>query len=210
MKIKWLGHASFLIETQEKRIITDPFDEKTGYQVLPQAVDIATISHEHWDHNAVHVLLGNPQVIRGPGNFDLNGISIKGIHSFHDKNQGKNRGSNTMYKISSEGINLLHLGDLGQILTSDQLKDLDNVDILLIPVGGNYTIDAGDALTVVKQINPRIVVPMHFKTPHVTINLAPVEAFTCQFDRCVKKSQLELNKEDLNQEPLVIVLDYLY
>ncbi len=210
MKIQWLGHASFIIETQGKRIITDPFDKKYGYQVFSQNVDIATVSHEHLDHNAVHELHGEPRVIKGPGSFALDEITIKGIHSFHDKYQGKNRGSNIMYKISSEGLNLLHLGDLGQILTNGQLAEIGEIDVLLIPVGGNYTIDAKDALTVVKQINPRIIVPMHFKTAHVTIDLAPVEAFTCQFERCVKKDYLELNKQDLSAEPLVIVLDYLF
>lgn len=210
MKIQWLGHASFIIETQGKRIITDPFDKKYGYQVFSQDVDIATVSHEHLDHNAVHELHGEPRVIKGPGSFALDEITIKGIHSFHDKYQGKNRGSNIMYKISSEGLNLLHLGDLGQILTNGQLAEIGEIDVLLIPVGGNYTIDAKDALTVVKQINPRIIVPMHFKTAHVTIDLAPVEAFTCQFERCVKKDYLELNKQDLSAEPLVIVLDYLF
>ena len=211
MKIQWLGHASFIIETQGKRIITDPFDKKYGYQVYSREVDIVTVSHEHADHNAVHELLGSPRVIKGPGSFALDEITIKGIHSFHDQYQGKNRGSNIMYKISSEDLNLLHLGDLGQqALTNGQLAEIGEVDILLIPVGGNYTIDAKDALTIVKQINPYIIVPMHFKTAHVTIDLEPVEAFTCQFERCVKKAYLELNKQDLSAEPLVIVLDYLY
>ncbi|MEN6327953.1 MAG: MBL fold metallo-hydrolase [Syntrophomonas sp.] len=211
MKIQWLGHASFIIETQGKRIITDPFDKKYGYPLCSQEVDIATVSHEHLDHNAVHELQGSPRVIRGPGSFVLDEITIKGIHSFHDKFQGKNRGSSIMYKIYSEGLNLLHLGDLGQqTLTNGQLAEIGEVDILLIPVGGNYTIDAKDALTIVKQINPCIIVPMHFRTAHVTIDLAPVEAFTCQFERCVKKAYLELNKQDLSAEPLVIVLDYLY
>lgn len=208
MKIRWLGHASFLIETGGQRIITDPFDEKTGYQICVEAADIATVSHEHWDHNAVQVLKGNPMVIRGTGEFDLDGITIKGIDSFHDKNQGRDRGSNTIYKISSEGIDLLHLGDLGQILTDQQIADIGKVDILLVPVGGNYTIDAGEAWEIVKQLNPRIIIPMHFKTRHVTINLDPVEAFICRFDRCVKRPYLEISKEDLSSEPLVTILDY--
>ncbi|MDD2619220.1 MAG: MBL fold metallo-hydrolase [Syntrophomonadaceae bacterium] len=210
MKIRWLGHASFLIETEEKRIITDPFDEKSGYPVFPQEVDIATVSHEHWDHNAVHVLKGNPMIIKGAGDFGLDKIRIKGISSFHDKNQGKNRGTNTIYKIISEGLNLLHLGDLGQILTREQIREIGKVDVLFIPVGGNYTIDAKDALAIVEQIKPGIIIPMHFKTAHVTINLAPVEAFVCQFERCVKKPYLELSKEGLGSQPLVMLLDYQY
>lgn len=211
MKIQWLGHASFIIETQGKRIITDPPDKKYGYQAYSQEVDIATVSHEHADHNAVYELQGSPRVVKGPGSFAFDEITIKGIHCFHDKYQGKNRGSSIMYKFSSEGLNLLHLGDLGQpVLTNEQLAEIGAVDILLVPVGGVYTIDAMDASNIVKQINPRIIVPMHFKTPHVTIELGPVEAFTCQFERCVKKAYLEINKQDLSTEPLVIVLDYLY
>lgn len=211
MRVQWQGHASFIIETQGKRIITDPPDKKYGYQAYSREVDIATVSHEHADHNAVHNLQGSPRVIKGAGSFTLDGITIKGIDSFHDKYQGKKRGSNTMYRISSEGLNLLHLGDLGQQeLTKGQLAEIGEVDILLIPVGGVYTIDAKEALTIVKQVNPRIIIPMHFKTAHVTIDLGPVEAFTCQFERCVKKADLELNKQDLSSEPLVIILDYLY
>lgn len=210
MKIRWLGHASFIIELERGKIITDPPGEKAGYPVCNEEVDIATISHEHWDHNAVHVLKGNPRVIRGEGLFELEEAIIKGISSYHDKNKGRERGNNTIYKISAEGIDILHLGDLGHILNGEHLKQIGNVDVILLPVGGVYTIDADGAFENMQLLKPRIVIPMHFKTPHSTIDLAPLEAFTSKFDRVVKRPFLDISKEDLSAEPIVIVLDYMY
>ncbi|MEN6350553.1 MAG: MBL fold metallo-hydrolase [Syntrophomonas sp.] len=209
MRIRWLGHASFLIELQGGKILTDPSDEKYGYPVFTEDVDLVTVSHEHQDHNAVHMLKGNPRVIRGEGIFEWKDIIIRGTSSFHDKNQGKLRGRNTIYKISAEGLDLVHLGDLGDILTTDQLKQIGNVDILMLPVGGVYTVDAEGAFENMKLLKPRIIIPMHFKTPHLTIDLGPLEAFTSKFDRIVKRPYLDISKDALSAEPLVIVLDYM-
>jgi len=209
MKIRWLGHASFLIETGKERIITDPFDERAGYAVFTETVDIATVSHEHWDHNAVGILAGKPQVIRGEGEFRLGGITITGFSSFHDQTRGRDRGKNTIYKISAEGMELLHLGDLGHILSPREIEAIGQVDILLLPVGGTYTIDARQALETMQQLNPRITIPMHYQTPHVKISLAPLEAFTGHLERVVKRPFLEITREELPEEPLVVVLDYL-
>ena len=209
MKIRWLGYASFLIETGKERIITDPFDERAGYAVFTETVDIATVSHEHWDHNAVGILAGKPQVIRGEGEFRLGGITITGFSSFHDQTRGRDRGKNTIYKISAEGMELLHLGDLGHILSPREIEAIGQVDILLLPVGGTYTIDARQALETMQQLNPRITIPMHYQTPHVKISLAPLEAFTGHLERVVKRPFLEITREELPEEPLVVVLDYL-
>lgn len=209
MKVQWLGHASFLIETGGRRIITDPFDEALGYPAYGQEADIVTVSHDHWDHNAASTVKGHPQIIRETGTFNIEEIQIKGIASFHDQLQGRQRGANIIYRLQSENISLVHLGDLGHLLHSEQLKELGQVNILLIPVGGTFTIDAGQALAAISQLKPAIVIPMHYNTPHLSFSLAPVESFTAQFDRVIKKPYLEVDAQDLTKEMKIVVLDYL-
>ena len=209
MIIKWLGHASFLMESAGIKLLTDPFNAEIGYQLYKDKVDIVTVSHEHWDHNAVDILSGNPRVIRETGLSTIDGIKILGISSFHDKKQGQERGNNIIFKISSENLDILHLGDLGHVLTDRQLMEVGNADILLVPVGGRYTVDAEAAYEIVEQLQPSIIIPMHFLTPDVSLKeLAPVEAFTAKFPRVIKKPFLEISKEALTPEAKVIVLDY--
>jgi len=207
--IKRLGHASFLLESAGIKLLTDPFNAEIGYQLYKDNVDIVTVSHEHWDHNAVDTISGNPRVIRETGLSTIDGINILGISSFHDKKQGQERGNNIIFKISSENLDILHLGDLGHVLTDRQLLEVGNVDILLVPVGGRYTVDADAAYEIVEQLQPQIIIPMHFLTPDVSIKeLAPVEAFTAKFPRVIKKPFLEISKEALTSEARLIVLDY--
>ncbi len=208
MKITWLGHASFLIESGGKKLISDPFNEKLGYPVYEEEVDIATVSHEHWDHNATSRLKGNPAVIKSTGEFNIAGFKIIGFPAYHDKSKGKERGNNTVYKICAEGINLLHMGDLGHLLSSEQYLRLGQVDLLLLPVGGVYTIDADEAYQIVQAINPAIIIPMHFNTPHLCFELAPVEQFTCKFDQVIKQPFLEITADNLPEQAEIIVLDY--
>lgn len=210
MKITWLGHASFIINTLGKNIITDPFDDQVGYPVYNQEVDYATISHSHWDHDAAHVLKGEPHIIDTLGEHNYDGINFKGIASYHDPEQGSLRGSNIIFKIIAEDINVVHLGDLGHLLDEEQIQEIGTVDILLIPVGGTFTIDAKAALTIVRDLKPKLIIPMHYKTPHLSFELAPVEDFISKFEIITKKPYLEINKADLgNKENEVIVLDYL-
>lgn len=210
MEITWLGHASFIIKTLGKTIITDPIDEQVGYPVYNQEVDYATISHGHWDHNASHVLKGKPHVIDALGEYNHEGINFKGIASYHDPEQGELRGSNIIFKIMAEGINVVHLGDLGHLLDEEHIQKIGQVDILLIPVGGTFTIDAKAALRIVKDLNPKLIIPMHFKTPHLSFELAPVEDFISNFEIVTKKPFLEISENDLqNYKNEVILLDYL-
>ena len=209
MKVKWRGHASFIIETDSRTIITDPFNETYGYPMNPVTADIITVSHEHGDHNAVATVSGEPRIIRGSGTVVVEGILIKGINSCHDMHQGRERGPNTIFKISAEGIDLVHLGDLGEILSAGQIQEIGNVDVLLLPVGGRYTVDAGEAAQMVSLLQPRVVIPMHFGTPHLSFKLAPLEEFTARYDRIIKKPALEIKASDLSQEMKIIVLDYL-
>lgn len=209
MKIRWRGHASFVIEAAGKQIVTDPFNAELGYPLKPIEADMVTVSHDHWDHNAVDTISGAPRLIKGIGIQDIDGITFKGIGCFHDRNQGRDRGKNTIFKITAEGINLVHLGDLGHTLTAAQIQEIGETDILFIPVGGKFTIDAAEAIETVQDLKPKIVIPMHFSTPHLSFALAPLEQFTTHFDRVIKKPALEITAEDLGVEMKVIVLDYL-
>lgn len=208
MRITWFGHACFLIEGGGQRIVTDPFNDEVGYDIPEVEADIVTISHEHWDHNAVDTVGGNPRVVRQPGQLEINGIKIEGIGSYHDRSQGRERGRNNIYVYTVEGMRVVHLGDLGHLLSEEQIKIIGRVDVLLIPVGGTFTIDAEDAYQIVNLLEPRIVVPMHFKTPHLSFEIAPVEGFIQKFDQVVKKPYLELEAPVEVGETRVVVLDY--
>jgi L-ascorbate metabolism protein UlaG (beta-lactamase superfamily) len=201
-----VGHSSFVIETNNKSILTDPYDESVGYPLYEQSVDIVTISHDHYDHNAVGHLRGTFTAVKDTGETLLDGIKFTGFASWHDDNQGKDRGSNVIFKIEAENIKLVHLGDLGVVLTSEQIKAIGTVDILLIPVGGFYTIDAEQAWTVVEQLNPRIVIPMHYKTPATEFPIAPVEKFLARADTVTKKPELDITNERLPSRREIIVL----
>ena len=209
MKISWRGHASFLIETGSKRIVTDPFNAELGYPLVPIQADLVTISHNHWDHNAAESVIGKFRVLTGEITEDLGWVKVKGIASYHDRNQGRDRGNNTIFRFDAEGMSLVHLGDLGHLLTDQQVKTIGNPDILLVPVGGKFTIDAAEAVKVVNQLKPKIVVPMHYNTPHLSFALAPVEDFTSRFDKVIKKPRLEVNPDGLGGEMRIIILDYL-
>lgn len=208
MKITWLGHACFLIETENGKIITDPFNEGVGYPKIDVTADVVTISHDHWDHNAAHLVGGQPLIINKEGSFTYQDIQIKGFGSYHDKVMGKKRGTNILYKILADGMNLLHMGDLGHMISEQQAREIGLVDILFLPVGGNYTIDAGEAYKITELVKPKIVIPMHFKTPVNSFEIDPVEAFTENFEKIIKRPFLQIRELDPGLPSQVIVLDY--
>lgn len=209
MQIRWLGHASFLINSPSGRILTDPFEKKLGYPEFREPVDVVTVSHQHWDHNATHVISGNPTIISEPGEYRVGEVLIQGFTSFHDQVQGRQRGKNTIFKIIVDGLHIVHLGDLGHILTDQQITQINRVDILMLPVGGIFTIDAREAFIVVEQLHPLITIPMHFKTRHLSFELGPVERFTEQFNSIVKKPFLNVGESIADEQRGVIILDYL-
>lgn len=208
MKIWWRGHASFVIETLGKRIVTDPYGASVGYPMTPIPADIVTISHEHGDHNDVPSVSGNPLVFRGTFETEADGIFIRGVNTFHDTHGGQERGTNKVFIISAEGLQLVHLGDLGHPLTPQQVQEIGPVDILMVPVGGTYTIDAAGAAAVVKTLKPKIVLPMHYLTKYVKLPIQPVEKFTSLYSQVVKKSVLEVDAASIGPEMQVIVLEY--
>jgi len=180
MEIKYLSHSSFLIKTKDAKIVMDPFDPKfTGIKFSKQEADIVTISHAHKDHSHIDLIEGEPLVLTWPGQFEKKGVRIWGFSSFHDKVEGKERGENVMYKLESEGISILHCGDLGAVLTDAQLDEVGDVHILLVPVGGTYTITADEAIHLIKKVEPAIVIPMHYGRLGVAelSDLAPLDEF---------------------------------
>jgi len=168
MKISWLGHSCFKIEDGSGRVVvTDPFDDSVNYPPPRIRADVAVVSHDHHDHNNVKALKGDPAVVRGPGKKSAAGVEFEGIASYHDERGGKLRGKNTIFCFEMDEIRVCHLGDLGHQLAEEEAAALGEVDVLMIPVGGTFTLDAQGAKRVAGQINPRIVIPMHFKTPAV-------------------------------------------
>jgi len=212
MKIRWLGHACFLITTGDGvRIITDPYAVGGGIQYSPieESADVVLVSHDHDDHNNVSAVQGNPEVIRGTSVKTVKGVQFKGIGTHHDTSGGKQRGTNTVFCFASEDTKLCHLGDLGHVLTSEQVDNIGAVDILFVPVGGVFTIDASAASQVCGQLKPRLVVPMHFKTPGCAYPIAGVEDFLKGKEsvRRMGGSEIELERESLPTGTGIVLLE---
>ncbi len=178
MKVKWLGHASFLLTSDGGlKIITDPYEpnDKLRYGEINESANIVTVSHDHFDHGNVSTVKGSPQVVKD--NAEIKGIKFKGIPTAHDASGGKERGQNTVFCFEIDGVKACHLGDLGHGLTAEQVTQIGAVDVLFLPVGGFYTIDAAVASRVADQLNPTVIIPMHFKTNKCDLPIAGVEEF---------------------------------
>ncbi len=183
MLIKWHGHACFEIRNN-LRVVIDPHDGRSiGLKPPRVTADIVLVTHDHFDHNAVRVVNGKFETITGEGNYTIDDIKIKGITAYHDEYHGAKRGKITMYKIEMNGVSFLHAGDLGHVLDSSQINEIGVVDILFIPVGGVYTVDAKKAYENVKLLNPKITVPMHYYVPGLSLRLAPVDEFLRFFSK---------------------------
>jgi len=216
MKIKWYGHAAFLI-TSEKgtKIILDPYEPgafggQLSYGKINDQSDITLTSHDHADHNDTKSLPGSPQVVKGSGLKTIKGISIKGVSTFHDPSKGSERGENTIFNLQVDGMQVCHLGDLGHILSDKEVAEIGPVDILLIPVGGYFTIDAKEATRVAEQIKPKVLIPMHFKTEKCGFPIAPVEDFV-RGKPTLKRagtSECVFDKASLPQKMEIIVLEH--
>jgi len=160
-------------------IVIDPFDEeKTGLKLPNLSADIVLVTHDHHDHNNVKGVKGDPFVIQGPGEYEVKEVFIRGIPSFHDDKEGKEKGLNTIYVFEAEDLKFCHMGDFGQkLLTDEQLEKIDGIDVLMIPVGGEYTIDSSTAQKIISQIEPKIVIPMHYALPKSKDKLDDVAKF---------------------------------
>lgn len=216
MKIKYYGHAAFLITSdQGSKIILDPYEPgafggQLSYGKIKDQADIVLTSHDHADHNYTKDLPGKPQIIMGNGPKTAKEISIKGIATYHDPSQGNERGTNTIFTLRVDHIQICHLGDLGHHLSDKELAEIGPVDILLIPVGGFFTIDSEEATKVAGQIKPRILIPMHFKTEKCGFPIAPVEDFLRGKSNAkrAKTSEVTFDQSTLPQEMEIVVLEH--
>ncbi|MBR2822349.1 MAG: MBL fold metallo-hydrolase [Clostridia bacterium] len=212
MLIRHIGHAEFLITLESGfRIVTDPFDASVGYPVPSLEADGVLVSHHHHDHDAVDLVGGHPQVIDYAGIHTFApDVKVTGILADHDHEGGAKRGKTLLFLLEAEGLRVAHLGDLGCLLDADQLEALGQVDILLLPVGGFYTIDAETAFRVAEQVDPRVIIPMHYRTAYnADWPITPVEDFTRLFDPASVRSGsdlLRVTRGDLVCQPRVAVL----
>jgi L-ascorbate metabolism protein UlaG (beta-lactamase superfamily) len=213
MDIKYLGHASFFIKTKNSRIVTDPFDTKIGLKFPKTEADIVTISHHHSDHNFMGQIIGDPLIIDWPGEFEKQNVRISGFASYHDAQKGAERGTNTLYKFEADGISVLHCGDMGVVPDDNLLAQIGEVNVLMVPVGGVYTIDAKDAVDVVKKIEPSLVIPMHYNRPELNQEtfgqLTPVEEFLKKIgaETAERTNKLSLKEGDFGEEMRVVVME---
>jgi L-ascorbate metabolism protein UlaG (beta-lactamase superfamily) len=215
MKIKWFGHAAFLLTaTDGTKIITDPYvpgayDGAVSYDRITERVEAATVSHDHADHNGAELLPGKPLALKGTGPFTVGSVRISGINTYHDPQQGRERGSNTVFIFEIDGLRLVHCGDLGHLPDDRTIQALGRVDILLVPVGGLFTIDAATALKLVERLKPKLVIPMHFKTHKLGFQIARVDEFARIAPRVrrIGRPEVEITAENLPQETETWILE---
>ncbi len=210
MDISWLGHSCFRIKGSNTTVVTDPYSPDLGYSLGKPTARIVTVSHQHPGHSYTQSIGGEPKLVTRPGEYEISGVLIIGIATFHDEEKGEARGRNTVYLMEVDGVSICHLGDLGHVLTTGQVEELDNVDVLLLPVGGVSTINASAAAVVVRQLEPRVVIPMHYKTEALNKELGSVEGFLEEMGLEGVNSQpkLSVTKLSLPVSMQVVLLDY--
>jgi L-ascorbate metabolism protein UlaG (beta-lactamase superfamily) len=189
--IVWYGHSCFRLRGRNVAIVTDPYPPTLGPRLKLDA-DIITVSHGHDNHNHVGGVGKQPFVVQGPGEYEVSGVTILGVPTFHDAQNGSERGRNTVYMIDVDDVKVCHLGDVGHALDAGQLERLGNIDVLLVPVGGGATLDASKGAEVVRQVEPRYVVPMHYALPAVKLELQPVERFLQEMGVAESEAQPKL------------------
>lgn len=211
MFISWLGQSCFKIQDKNGpdaiTLVTDPFGKNVGLKIPNCDADIVTVSHDHDDHNNIEAIKNNPFVISTAGEYEVKGVCIEGVSAAHDEKNGNERGSNVIYRIDMDGVTVVHLGDLGHELNSKQIEKLAGTDILLIPVGGKYTLDAKKAVAVISQIEPRIVIPMHYKIDGVKVDIDGIDKFVKEIGIAPRtEDKLKISKKDLPQDEMELVI----
>jgi len=216
MKIRWLGHAAFVLTTEQGQVIlTDPYEPNCyggalRYSKITVNSNVVTLSHDHADHAcAASALKGKPQVIDRAGDYEISGVKIKGIPSFHDANNGKERGKNIIFTHQTDGLTVAHLGDLGHIPSQGQYEQIGLVDVLLAPVGGHFTIDATQATEIAQNLKAKVVIPMHYKTEQIDFPIAPVDGFLKgKKVKKISEAEVTIDKNNLPGEQEIWVLPY--
>jgi len=218
--VKWLGHACFLLVSPKGiRVVTDPFGPQVPYPPINESCDVVTISHEHFDHNYVSVLKGDFQVLHGVDpntkkaqkiETTIGDVSFRTVATFHDNENGKKRGENAIFIMDFSGLTVVHLGDLGHELDKNVIKEIGPVDVLCVPVGGYFTIDAAKAKNVVRSVAPKVVVPMHYKTKYTkSWSIARVDEFLKGEQNVVKlgRNEVLLEKSKLPKDREIWVFE---
>lgn len=215
MNIQYYGHSCFKITTKPAGratddivIFFDPFDKEIGLRPPQGQASLVLVSHNHPDHNNVSALKGEPVVIDTAGEYSVKGVNIVGMEAYHDDKEGQERGKVNIFILETEGFKICHLSDLGGDLTPKQLEEIDGVDILLVPIGGKYTIDGKKASEIVRKIEPAMVIPMHYKMPGLSFEISDEKIFCDEMGKCPKEkvSKLTLKKKDLEGKNLEVVL----
>ena len=210
MEIIWLGHSCFRIRGRGVTIVTDPCPPSSGYTIGKPTADIVTISHPHENHSYVKAVAGNPVRIERPGEYEIRGAFMTGVSTYHDTDNGATHGANVSFVLEIDEVRICHLGDLGHTPTPDQVEEMSGVGVLLIPVGGNTTIDGATAAEVVNLIEPAIVIPMHYRTEVTKNELAPLDRFLKELGAKDLEPQpkLTVTRSSLPPEMQVLLLDY--
>ena len=201
LRIRWHGHSCFEIKN-EKTIVIDPHDGKSiGIKVPQTEADVVLITHDHYDHNSYKTVEAKGTKIIWKGNRTIQGIKIQSFRAFHDQEEGKKRGEINIFKILIDGLQLCHVGDLGHLLDDTTIRKIEDVDILFIPVGGTFTIDASQAMTMIDAVHPRVAVPMHYKIGGLSLPIDRVSSFLSlaekKYDIQYVDNEIEMNKDDL-------------
>lgn len=209
MLITWFGHSCFRLESKDVSVLIDPFSPEIGLRPPKIKDAVLLVSHQHSDHNNVEGASKECLLIKGPGEYEAKGVFIKGIQSFHDKSQGQERGLNTIYSIKIEDISVVHLGDFGQEkLSEEQIEKIGDVDVLMIPVGGTYTINYKEAVEAVQEIEPKIVIPMHYKIPGLKLDLDGPDKFLKEISLAPEKADksYKIQKKNMPVEEMKLVM----
>jgi L-ascorbate metabolism protein UlaG (beta-lactamase superfamily) len=210
MDVSWLGHSCFRLRGRQATVITDPFRPVEGYTLGRPSANIVTISHHHPDHDNASAVGGTSMVVDGPGEYEIANVLITGIATFHDDSQGASRGKNTVYVIEIDGVTICHLGDLGHLPSSEQVEEMGTVDVLLVPVGGHTTITPKQAAELVSMLDPRLVVPMHYRAVAAKPKLEKLDKFLKEMglSKAAPEAKLSVSKSSLPSETQLAVLDY--
>ncbi|MBI4494418.1 MAG: MBL fold metallo-hydrolase [Chloroflexi bacterium] len=208
MDIVWHGHSCFRLRGKDAAIATDPYDQSLGYPPLRLSAEVVTVSHQDPHHSYLAAVAGQPTLIDGPGEYEVASTFITGVATYRDKEKGRQSGRNTAYLIELDELVICHLGDLGHLLSADQIEALKDPDVLLIPVGGHCTISGAEAAEIVSQLEPKIVVPMHYQTGKVQVPLDPVDKFCKEMgvDSLAPQSKLAVTRSSLPEETTIVLL----